>query len=263
MTQALVLRQIDERGVATLTLNRPEVNNAYNGDMIAELAAGVTALAADRRTRIVVLRGNGKHFQAGADLRWLQDIAALDAVANLDVSRLTARALRDLNQLPLPTIALIHGGCFGGGTGMAAACDIVIASRDAQFAISEARWGVVAGIIFPQLIGAIGLRNVRRYTLSCERFDASKALALGLVHEVCETGKLDEAAAPVIDSLLLAGPEAVAYSKKACLELAGAWIDDVVLERLAVEHSNKRQSAEAAEGLRSFVEKRKPKWYPG
>jgi methylglutaconyl-CoA hydratase len=262
MNDAVVLSSTDRRGVATVTLNRPQVNNAYNGDVIRGLSDAVSRLGDDDSVRLLILRGNGKHFQAGADLKWLKQTANLDTENNIAVSRATANAVRGLNELAKPTIALVHGGCFGGGTGIVAACDVVIASSDAIFSISEARWGVIAGIIFPQLLAAIGLRNLRRYALSCERFNAWKAKELGLVHEVCDPGQLDVAAAPIIEGLLLSGPEALAQSKRAALELAGQIIDDDVFGQLIRQHSAKRQSAEATEGLLSFIEKRKPQWYP-
>lgn len=262
MSDSIVLTDIDPRGVATITLNRPDVNNAYNGVMIDGLLTVFAQLKADTNVRLVVLRGNGRHFQAGADLRWLQEVAAQSPEENVEVSRRTANAVRGLNEFPCPTIALIQGGCFGGGTGIAAACDIVIASEDALFAISEARWGVMAGIVFPQLLAAMGLRNLRRYALSCERFNAQQAQSLGLVHEVCAVGELDATAEPIIEHLLLAAPDATAQSKHRCLQLAGQVLDDSLLEQLIQEHSEKRQTAEASEGLRSFVEKRKPSWYP-
>lgn len=264
MTNSVILTDIDNRGVATVTFNRPEVNNAYNSQVISGLSTAFARLATDDRVRLIILRGNGDHFQAGADLKWLKQIAQLDAEDNIAVSRATAQAVRALNELVKPTIALVHGGCFGGGTGIVAACDVVVASSDAIFSISEARWGVIAGIIFPQLIAAIGLRHLRRYALSCERFDAWKAKELGLVHEVCEPGQLDTAVTPIIEGLLLSGPEALTQSKHSALKLAGQIIadDDDVFEQLIHQHSIKRQSAEAAEGLLSFTEKRNPSWYP-
>ena len=264
MTQdSVVLVDVDQRGVGTLTLNRPAVNNAYNSELIQGLSEGLSQLVADDQVRVIVIRGNGRHFQAGADLKWLQEIARLDRAANIEVSRATALAVRGLTEAAKPTVALVHGGCFGGGTGIVAACDVVIAANDAIFSISEARWGVMAGIIFPQLIATMGVANTRRYSLTCERFDAYRARELGLVHEVCEVNQLDTAAAPIIEGLLLSGPEAMAQSKQVCLELAGVLVSDDDFERLILQHSAKRQSAEAVEGLASFVEKRKPSWYPG
>jgi methylglutaconyl-CoA hydratase len=257
-----VLRSVDPRGIGTVTLNRPARNNAYNGDVIQGLIDAFTALATDDTVRVVVLRGNGKHFQAGADLSWLKEIGTLSPEENVAVSRRTAAAIRGLTEFPKPTIALVHGGCFGGGTGMVAACDIVVASRDAVFAITEARWGVMAGIIVPHLNAAIGVREVRRWALTCERFDATQAHALGLVHQLCDEGSLDAAAAPIIDGLLMSAPDALAQTKRRALLEAGLVLDDAHFEALVLEHAAKRQSDEAAEGLASFLEKRAPSWYP-
>lgn len=263
MSEPVVLHSVDKRGVATVTINRPEVHNAYNGQVIQGLIDAFGQCAADDAVRLVVLRGNGKHFQAGADLKWLNEIGALSPAENVAVSRRTASAVRGLNEFPKPTLALVHGGCFGGGTGIVASCDIVIASEDATFAITEARWGVMAGIIIPQLNAAMGVRNVRRYALTCERFDARKAKEMGLVHEVCPTGGLDEAAAPVIEHLLLSAPVAMRETKEVALEHANLLMSEAYFERLVGQHAAKRQSNEAAEGLKSFAEKRKPGWYPG
>ncbi|MEL7471592.1 MAG: enoyl-CoA hydratase-related protein, partial [Pseudomonadota bacterium] len=147
---------VDARGIATVMLDRPHRNNAYNGQMIDELLAGLPALAEDPAVRVVVLRGNGKHFQAGADLAWIQQVRELDEAGNVDVSRRTTRAVHGLTMLGKPTVALVHGGCFGGGTGIIAACDVVIADRSALFSITEARWGLIATPIVPQLLSRIG-----------------------------------------------------------------------------------------------------------
>jgi len=262
MADPPVLSAVDARGVATLTLNRPEVNNAYNGEMIDALIAAGEALSGDRRVRVVVLRGAGRHFQAGADLKWLQECSRLDEAGNLEVSRRTASAVRGLGELPVPTVALIHGACYGGGVGIAAACDVVIASAEASFAITEARWGLMAGIIIPQLNAALGARQVRRYALTCERFDAATAKALGLVHEVCPSGGLEQAAAPIIDALLRAAPGSLAETKRTVLAEAGLLLEEARFAALVRDHAAKRRSTEAAEGLASFVEKRPPAWYP-
>lgn len=263
MTDPVVLLDIDSRGVATVTINRPEVNNAYNSEMIQAMIDGVAHCAENDAVRIIVIKGNGRHFQAGADLKWLKEIGTLSPEENLAVSLNTATAIRGLTEIMKPTVALIHGGCFGGGTGIAAACDIVIASEDALFSITETRWGVMASVIIPQLNAAIGPRNTRRYALTCERFDAAKALELGLVHEVCPTGGLEEAAAPVIENLLMAAPIATEQTKRATLKDAGLLVSDAYFTELVEMHAAKRQTEEAAEGLASFAEKRAPSWYPG
>ena len=261
MSEPVVLCAIDVRGVATVTLNRPALNNAYNAELLAALIDTCRRLASDPQVRVVVIRGNGAHFQAGADLTWLRALANMDAAANHAASTATAEAMRGLNEMAKPTVALVHGFCVGGGTGIVASCDIVVAERGATFAISEARWGMAATIIFPQLVAAMGLRNVRRYALSGERFDARRAEVLGLVHEVCQPGQLDASAAPIIDALLKIGPEAQALSKLSALRCADALIDAALFARLVDEHASKRRSAEAAEGLASFAEKREASWY--
>lgn len=261
MTEPAVFHYVDSRGIATVTLNRPEVNNAYNAELIQGLIDAFTALADNDAVRVVIIRGNGRHFQAGADLAWIKAVGQADEATGLEVSRSTALAVRSLNEFAKPTIALIHGACVGGGTGIAAACDIVIASSDAFFAISEARWGLAAQIIFPQLNAAIGARNVRRYALTCERFGAQTARQIGLVHEVCEPGELDAAAAPLIEGLLIAEPNAVVATKKSVMHCAGDIISDARLEPLITEHAAKRRTIQAQEGLTSFVEKRDPAWY--
>lgn len=263
MTEPIVQCELDSRGVATLRLNRPAVNNAYDGAMLEALAAHVGRLAGDPAVRVLVLRGNGRHFQAGADLGWLQAVAADTPEANLAASRLTGGAVRGLDVFPRPTVALVQGACVGGGTGVIAACDVVVAERSATFAISEVRWGVAATVIFPQLVQAIGLRHVRRYAQTCERFDADEARRIGLVHEVCEPGALDAAAAPIIDGLLNAAPGALAITKRSAMRCAGAPVDEAEFERLVAEHAARRQSDEAAEGFASFHEKRRAGWYPG
>jgi methylglutaconyl-CoA hydratase len=160
-------------------------------------------------------------------------------------------------------MALVHGGCFGGGIGMIAGCDVVVAEDSAMFAITEARWGLIATIIIPQLNGAIGLRQVRRYALSCERFSAARAKEIGLVHETCAPGELDSVAAPIIDAFLISAPDAMAGTKAIALEHAAQIMDESYFENLVEVHSDKRISEEAIEGLASFAQKRAPAWYPG
>lgn len=262
MSDAVVLCETDARGVATVTLNRPEVNNAYNAEVVAALMRVFGELGANNDLRLVVVRGNGRHFQAGADLNWLAAVGEMNAEENLQTSTRTAALVRGLNEMTVPVIALIHGACIGGGTGIAAAADIVIASSDATFAISEARWGVFASVIFPQLNAAIGARQVRRYAITCERFDAARALELGLVHEVCEPGALEQTAAPLIDGILRASPISVSATKREVMACAGDILADDVFDRLVRAHAEIRQTEHAREGFSSFVEKRDPSWYP-
>ena len=262
MSENIVETNIDERGVAEVILNRPQRNNAYNGEMISELIKSFRALYENKDVRVVILKGNGKHFQGGADLEWLKEIGKLDEKENIEVSRRTASAIRGLIEFPKPTIALIHGGCFGGGTGIAAAADIVIASEDAIFSIAEAKWGVMAGIIIPHLNATIGVRNVRRYALTCERFDANQAKDMGLVHEICKTGELEKAAKPIIENLLSCAPIALEMTKRRSLIESDLVLSEEKFNELVIEHSQKRMTEEATEGLNSFLEKRAASWYP-
>ena len=257
----IVLLEIDDRGVAKIKLNRPEKNNAYNSEMINKLLDIFTELNSDPSVRVVTISGEGKHFQAGADLEWLKEIGKLSSEKNYEISKNTARAIMGLTTFPRPTISIIHGGCFGGGTGIAAASDIVLASKNSTFSISEARWGVMAGIIIPHLNNSINIRNVKRYALTCERFDAFEAKRLGLVHEVCDDKEIEDKKNFIIDQLLLSAPDATALTKKRSLIEAGLMMSDEKFHELVLEHSEKRMSNEAYEGLMSFTEKRNPNWY--
>lgn len=263
MAENVLLRAVDERGIATLTLNRPEVHNAYNGAMIDALVETVGALAADPRVRLLVLRANGRHFQAGADLNWLREVAGCALEENIEFSRRTTLAMRALNAFPRPTLALVQGACYGGGVGMVACCDVAIAGASARFALTEVRWGIIPAPIIPQLCAAMGVRSLRRYGITGEHFDAQEARRIGLIHEVCADDALDQTAAPIIEAILKSAPEAARSSKALVLAHAGLDLSDQQVEALAVQAATRRASAEAAEGLASFREKRDPSWYAG
>jgi methylglutaconyl-CoA hydratase len=256
-----VLCSIDERGVAHVTLNRPEVYNAYNGELIAALLATYDALASER-LRVVVITGSGRNFQAGADVKWLDAVRRSSPQENLKASRMTAEAVQRLNLLPVPTVALVQGACFGGGTGIVSACDIVIAADNATFSIAEVRVGVAGTIIIPQLNDAISLRQVRRYALTGERFDAKEAHRIGLVHEVVPLAELTSAGERIVGHLLLNGPDAIAQTKICAMQSAWSHLDEAAFSALIESHSGKRQSDEAAEGLAAFLEKRPARWQP-
>ncbi len=256
-----VLWRVDERGVAYVTLNRPEVYNAYNGELIAALLKGYDALAGER-LRAVVVSGKGKNFQAGADINWLDSVRRASPEENLRASRMTAEAVQRLNLLTVPIVALVQGACFGGGTGVVAACDIVIAAENAAFSIAEVKIGVAGTIIIPQLNDAIGLRQVRRYALTGERFDAQEARRIGLVHEVVPLAELEAAGERIVGHLLSNGPEAVAATKVWALKSAWSHLDEAEFKALVEAHSAKRQSEEAAEGFAAFREKRPARWQP-
>ncbi len=258
-----VLCAIDARGVASVTLNRPQVNNAYNGDLIDGLIETFARLDDEPGVRCVVVRGAGNHFQAGADLGYLNHLRSVSLAENHEFSRRTVAAMRGLELCARPTIALVHGGCFGGGVGIAAACDIAVAADDAVFALAEVRWGITPAPIIPLLVDRLGARATGRLALTGERFDAATARDIGLVHETCPAADLEAVGTRLVDHLLLAGPEAVAITKKLIAlsvhtPLAGAFHDRIVDEAAA-----RRRSAEAAEGLASFLDKRRPRWYPG
>src|SRR5580704_12240519 len=193
-----VLWDLDARGVATVTLNRPEVNNAYDGGLINGVLSAMEELGKKPSLRVVVLKGNGKHFQAGADLKWINGVRPKSPAENEVVSQATFEAVQRLNRLPIPTVALVQGGC----SGIISACDVVIAADNALFSITEVRWGLTAAIIIPQLCDSIGVRQVRRYALTGERFGADDARRIGLVHEVVPLAELEAAGAKVVEQLL-------------------------------------------------------------
>jgi len=260
-----VLWALDERGVATVTLNRPEVNNAYDAGLINGLLAAMDELGNKPQLRVVVLKGNGRHFQAGADLKWINAVRPLSSAENEAVSRSTFEAVQRLNLLPIPTVALVQGGCFGGGTGVISACDVVVAADNALFSITEVRWGLTAAIIIPQLCDSIGVRQVRRYALTGERFGAEDARRIGLVHEVVPLAELEATGVKVVEQLLANAPEALAETKRLAMEssFGGMSVDDEIYAQLVRMHAAKRQSAEASEGLASFAEKRAGSWGTG
>src|SRR5450631_3691231 len=260
-----VLWSLDERGVRSDMLNRPEVNNAYDAGVINGVLAAMDELGKKPQLRVVVLKGNGKHFQAGADLKWINAVRPQSSAENEAVSRATFEAVQRLNQLPIPTVALVQGGCFGGGTGVISACDVVIAADNAMFSITEVRWGLTAAIIIPQLCDAIGVRQVRRYALTGERFGAAEARRIGLVHEVVPLADLEATGAKIVEQLLANAPGALAETKQLAMEssFGGMAVNDEAYARLVRMHAARRQTSEASEGLASFAEKRAGNWAGG
>jgi methylglutaconyl-CoA hydratase len=257
-----VLSDIDTRGVATVTLNRPAVNNAYNGALIDSLIDTLSRLEREPSLRCVILRGAGRHFQAGADLSFLQHLRTVSREENLDFSRGTVAAIEGLRHFSRPTLALIHGGCFGGGIGIVAACDIAIAAEDAVFALTEVRWGTTPAPVIPLLVDRIGSRMLGRLALTGERFGAGEALRIGLVHETCPAAGLEAAAGRIVEDILMAAPEAVATTKRLVAEAVETPNTPAFLGRIVNEAATRRRLTEAAEGLSSFAEKRAPAWYP-
>jgi methylglutaconyl-CoA hydratase len=249
----------DARGVTWATLDRADQRNAVNGEMIAALVAAAEACAGDPAQRVLVLRGEGAHFSAGADVGWLREESAKPGRAQ---ARTVIDVARALKSLPKPTVALVQGACIGGAIAIIGACDIVVAGEDAFFQIPEVRLGFGLSSSTPFLAAAVGARGLRRYGLTGERFGAGEARRLGLVHEVAPPGRLEQAAASIIDALLLGGPEAQAATKQLIADVAEPPLAAEILARMEAGGARARASDEAREGFAALKEKRKPAWVP-
>lgn len=260
---SIVLLDVAPNGVATATLNRPEIGNAYNLAMLEQVIAGLEQLAVDPAVRCLVIRGAGRHFQVGADINWLNETGQYPPDKALAASMTTVRALALLNEFPRPTIAMVHGACFGGGVGFVCCADVALATPDSLFGITEIRVGTAPTPISTHLVNAIGLRQTRRYAITGERFDAAEACRIGLVHEIVPADAIEARLAGVIDAILLGGPNAIATIKNAILADNGLTLSKSQIKLMAFEHNQARNSAEAREGTGAFREKRKPGWYPG
>jgi methylglutaconyl-CoA hydratase len=257
---ASVLMEIDARGIARVTLNRPEVNNAYDEEMLGRLEQGLACIASDPAVRVVVIAGAGRHFQAGADLAWLRRAASYPPEQAFAASMATTRTMRALNELPKPTVAMVRGACFGGGAGMVCCCDVAVAEEGAIFGLTEVRVGVAPTPISTHLVHALGLRHARRYALTGERFDAAEARRIGLVHEVVPPEALEARVEAIVEEILLAAPGAVARSKASLLASTGWTLSEAEMAALAHDSWMQRASAEGREGLAAFLEKRRPAW---
>jgi methylglutaconyl-CoA hydratase len=258
---ALVLLDTDSRGVATATLNRPERGNAYDEALLEELIAGLQQLAPDPAVRCLVLRGAGKHFQAGADIEWLGRATAYAPERNYAASMATTRAMQLLNEFPKPTIAVVHGACFGGGCGMLCCVDVALATPDAIFGLTEVRVGVAPTPISTHMVHAIGLRHTRRYALTGERFGAAEAQRIGLIHEMVPAEAMETRVAEVLDAVFLGAPGAISTTKRSFLGANGLLLDERAMSLLAHESWTQRHSSEGREGTTAFREKRNPAWY--
>jgi methylglutaconyl-CoA hydratase len=247
-------------GVAQVTMSRPEVFNAFDEAMIAELDAAFASLAEDRAVRMIVLAGAGKHFSAGADLQWMQRASQASLDWNLDDARRFAAMLARIDACPKPTVARIHGAALGGGVGLACACDIAIAADDASFAVSEARFGILPAVIGPYLTNAVGRRQARRLALSATRIAAAQAGAIGLVHQVVPAGQLDAAVDAVAAELLACGPNAQREIKALLAQIEVGPITAELRELTAQTIARVRGSGEAREGFAAFLAKRPPGW---
>jgi len=255
-----VLSQIDADGNATVMLNRPEVHNAFDPEMVDALTATLRKLESNDKVRAVVITGSGRNFCAGADIEHMKKTAKFSRAQNLDNARATAMMLRTLYELEKPTIACVRGAARGGGVGLVSACDIAIAERGATFRLSEVKLGIVPAMISPFVIGAIGRRYSHRYMLSGEEFDAAEAYRIGLVHDICEEPELNAVVGRMLANLYSSGPNAVVAIKKLIPRVAAARIDEALMETVSERIAEIRTTTEAQEGLSAFLEKRKTAW---
>ncbi|MBM3296967.1 MAG: enoyl-CoA hydratase/isomerase family protein [Candidatus Aminicenantes bacterium] len=248
-----------EGKVVRFVLHRPELRNAFNSRMIEDLRAALGDVEKDRGLRALILTGEGKGFCAGADLNWMREVINYSYEQNLKESLAIADFLYRLYSLPIPTIARVNGPAIGGGTGFLSACDIAIASEEAVFGLSEVKIGLVPAAISPYVLRRIGESRAREYFLTGERFDARRALEIGLVNRVAPAGKLDESVEAVVKLLLGSGPEAVAKCKELIHRTPQLGFEEAK-EYTARMIAGLRVSAEGQEGMASFLEKRKPRW---
>ena len=245
--------------ILRITLNRPDVRNAFDEEVIRALTHAATAAAEDSSVRVVVLAANGTAFCAGADIGWMAKAIAYSRQENLSDAEDLARMMERLDTLPVPVIGRIQGAALGGGVGLAAICDIVVAADVAVFALSEVKLGILPAVVAPYVLRKIGISASRELFLTGIRFDAARARQIGLVHEVVPVDALDSAVARRVADVLTASPAGVARAKSLIREIAGVHPEDVIgvtTNAIAAQ----RVSAEGQEGLRAFLEKRKPGW---
>ena len=255
-----ILTEVDA-GVGILTLNRADRHNAFDDILIHELTAAVAAMEADDTVRVVVISSTGKSFSAGADLNWMRRAASYTPEESMSDARALAEMLRALAQMNKPTLARVQGSAFGGGVGLVAACDIAIATFAAQFSFPEVKLGIIPSVISPHVISAIGERHARRYMLTAERFAATEAYRIGLVHEiVADEAGLDAAIGEIIQALILNAPRAIGECKELINAVAKKPVSETLIEDTARRIASIRASDEAKEGMSAFLEKRAPSW---
>jgi methylglutaconyl-CoA hydratase len=260
MTTQTVITSIDSRGVASVTINRPDKHNAFDDAIIAELRTSFDQLAQNPDVRVVVLASEGRSFSAGADLTWMKRMAEYDYQHNLQDAEALAGMLQALYALPQPTIARVQGAALGGAVGLVSCCDMAIANERASFSLSEVLIGLIPATISPYVIRAIGERASKRYFTTGERFDVEEAHRLGLVSEVAAGEQLDQQLDALIDNLLANGPVAVRAAKKLVIDVAGKPIDDALTFDTCERIAGIRVSEEGQEGLTAFLQKRPPAW---
>lgn len=255
--------EVEQRGaVRWLWLNRPEVRNAFNDALVADIAAAFADVEASADTRVVVVAARGPAFCAGADLNWMRSMAALGHVDNHADALKVARMFHAVHSCSRPVIGRVQGDAFGGGVGLAAACDVVVAADSANFILSEVKLGLVAATISPHVVRAMGARHAARYMLTAEKFDALRARELGLVHEIAVADALDREVDRLVQHLLSASPAALAATKRLLADVVEAPMDDVLLAATAKCIADARVSAEGREGIGAFLDKRAPGWAP-
>ena len=246
--------------VAEVWLNRPDVRNAFNDEVIAELTAAFAQLASDAQVRVVVLSGRGKAFCAGADLNWMRAMADYSWEQNREDAQRLADMLWTLDQCPVPVVGRVQGDCYAGGMGLAAICDVLVASRNVTFCLSEARLGLLPATISPYVVRAMGPQAARRYFVTAERFSAAQAHAMGLVHELCEPEALDAKVAEIATTLVANGPAAVKACKQLVRDIAGQELTEALRAETARRIADIRASSQGKEGVQSFLGKRSPNW---
>ncbi len=259
MTATLDIRRPSAH-VAEVWLNRPDVRNAFNDGVIAELTQAFTTLGADAELRAIVLGGHGKAFCAGADLSWMRTMAGYSWAQNQADAAALAQMLYAVWSCPLPVVGRIHGDCYAGGVGLAAVCDVLVAAEGAHFCLSEARLGLLPATIAPYVVRALGEQASRRWFITAERFSAARAQAMGLVHECVPAEQLDAKVAEIVSALVAGGPAAVKACKQLVKDVAGRAIDADLRADTARRIADIRASAEGREGVQAFLNKRDPAW---
>ncbi|WP_420404117.1 enoyl-CoA hydratase/isomerase family protein [Nisaea sp.] len=250
----------DHAGVVTVTLNRPEIHNAFDDILIKDLHALFRAMAGRKDVRALILTGAGASFSAGADLNWMKRAADHSEHDNFEDAMRFSNMMDTLYNLPMTTIAKVNGAALGGGFGLCTCCDIAVASENASFALSEVRLGIIPGVISPYVIQAIGVREAHRWFQTGERIGAAEARRIGIVHATFAQEELDAAVDGMVGEILKAGPDAVRASKALLREIAGRELDDTTRRETAQRIAHQRASREGREGLAAFLEKRKPNW---
>ena len=246
--------------VAEVWLNRPDVRNAFNDSVIAELTAAFQDLSKDNDLRAIVLSAHGKAFCAGADLNWMRTMSGYSWEENRADAQKLADMLWTLDQCPVPIVGRVQGDCYAGGMGLAAVCDVLIASDNVTFCLSEARLGLLPGTISPYVIRAMGAQTAKRYMVTAERFSAAQAHAMGMVHELCTPETLDAKVAEIVSTLCGNGPQALRACKQLVQDVAGKPIDEALRIETARRIADIRASDEGKEGLQSFLQKRPAQW---